>query len=52
VEHKESGLGEGFHPFPTVTALPLMSDLSNPAADNKHITSTVEYYLLFITYYL
>jgi hypothetical protein len=45
MEHKEPGLGEGSHPFPTVIALPLMFDLSDPAADNEQITFKVEYCL-------
>jgi hypothetical protein len=45
MQHKEPGLGEGSHPFPIVTALPLMLDLSDPAADNKQITYRAEYSL-------
>jgi hypothetical protein len=45
MEYKEPGLGEGSHPFPTVTTPPLMFDLSDPAADNEQITSRVEYSL-------
>jgi hypothetical protein len=45
MEHKEPGLGVGSHPFRTVTALPLMFDLSDPAADNEQITFRVEYSL-------
>jgi hypothetical protein len=47
MEHKEPGLGEDSRPFPTVTALPLMTDLSDPAANKKQNIHRDEYSLQY-----